>query len=397
MRVIFYAFTTFHLFSAAYYAMKVRWSVRTEKCLIWYKYDKYTFDISFLRPYFDEIIEILDPSSSILPIREVKRSIDGGYLFRLSKVGRYISVHKHNNVLICFSDQNEFVIRTIALIKKYKNNIVCMMEEGDATYAFPKFEEPPMYKRIVRAVMGVKMGRYIGHTGQIDAWVVRHPDLLPQEKVGTSKVIEQNNIFIDDEWSRRFSFLWDYKMLSNNSHSKRKILWIGGPIDAHGIANEDEISWLKDIADDLQNDYVIWIKQHPREKDEKFSPLVGHPAVQFVSKQLQYVPMEFFVKSIQPDIILTVSSSTAYHIYEMGFQGKVIYTHKRFDSIQIDRKVIEQYARHVNIYDVKNLDEIRHVIYDVALSPREMEKEQNTNRDIRYFEGLMGGTYGDDQ
>lgn len=397
MRFIFYAYTTFQLFSAAYYAVKVKWSEGTEKCLVWYKYDKYTFDISFLRPYFDEIIEISDPGASLLPVRELKRSIDGGYLFRLSKVGRYISGHRNNNVLVCFSDQNEFVIRTITFIKKYQNNIVCMVEEGDATYAFPKFEEPPIHKRIARMIMGVKMGRYIGHTGQIDCWVVRHPELLPNQKVGASKVIKQNDIFINDEWSRRFSFLWADQMPSANSLSKKKILWIGGPIDVDGVSNAEEISWLKDIADAFQNDYVIWIKQHPREEAEKFSPLAGHPAVQIVSKQLQWIPLEFFVNSVQPDIILTVSSSAAYHIYEMGFQGKVIYTHKRFDGIHIDRNVIEQYARHINIYDVGNLEELRHVVHDVALLPREMKKEQNTNQDIRYFEELMNVTDSNDK
>lgn len=389
-RVIFYAYTPFHLFSAAYYAMRVRWNTETIKCLIWYKYNQYTFDIDFLRPYFDDIIIVSDPGLSVLPIREVKRSIDGGYLFRWSKVGRYILANKHENVLVCFSDQNEFVISVINMLKKHANNIVCMVEEGNATYELHRSERPPLYSLIARTLFGFKKGGFIGHTGMVDSWVVRHPSLLPEEKSAAAVVIRQNNIFLDEEWLDQLKFLWSNRISDIGQYKdKRVILWIGGPLEAVGIKNEEELLWFKEIVDAIQNDYVVLIKLHPRENVEKFAGLVDHPAVQIVGDDLQWIPLEFLVGAIHPEIILTVSSSAAFHIYEMGFQGKVIYTHDRFDGIQIDRRVFRRYTQHANIYDVKDTDELKHVIYEVEVLPREHMPNTNADDDIRYFESLQ--------
>lgn len=388
-RVIFYAYTSYHLFYSVYYAMQVHWKENTKKYLIWYKYNIYAMDLNFLNPYFDDVIVITDPENDSFLLRQLKRSINGGYLFRYSQVGRFLASQRQNNIFVCFSDQNDYVIRAIALIKRNKNNAVIMVEEGDATYAFPKYETPTIYNRLAQIVTGSERGRYIGHTGAVDVWIVRQPETLPLKKKGVSTVIKQNDIFADKEWTNQFSFLWRDKLsVMPAGHGKKKILWIGGPIEVHGVAVKEELLWLMEIADAVQDKYMIYIKQHPRERDEKYAGLVGHSNIEMVGEGLQWIPMEFLVNMFQPDIILTVSSSAAFHIYEGGFKGKVIYTYRRFKDIQIDQDVIVEYAKKENIYDVKNLDELKHIIYDVELKPRESTRNCNMNEDLYYFENV---------
>ena len=240
---------------------------------------------------------------------------------------------------------------------------------------------------LVRKLLGTSVGNQIGCSHGIDAWFVKHPEHL-SAKVPDGNIIRQNDIFSDRQWMQSMHAVIGKALQSFTRLHKKAILWISGPLEEQGISEREELLWLEQIAASVGEDYVIYIKNHPRERTHKYRELLAkEPNLQAVDLSgYEWIPLEFVIDAIRPEILITVISSAALHIYEMGFHTKVIYTYDHFPHIRTDNRILDTYRKQPNIYSVSSLDELLRVVHEEPLYDRPNRGFENQDQDIRFLE-----------
>ena len=373
--------------------MNVHWNASVKKYLIFYHALHCRIDLNIWEKFFDKIIIIRDSSKNLSGKLKhfILRCLSGKYLYPLSKIGRlFTRKWRNDNIFICFADVDAYTLNTIRTLKKNTNNVVCLVEEGDGTYTtLQKPVQQSLCRKLLRKLVGVNDYQYIGQTGLADVWIVRHPEKLSKEKTHSSVVIEQRNLF-----TNTYSVL-DKSFLRSSinclfSSNKKRLLWISGPVDAFGISETEELTWLSSIAISVKEDYVIYIKRHPREHDQKYKRLSYHCNIKELQiKDLDWVPVEILVQSISPNAIITVSSSAAFHFYEMGIHCKIIYTYRHFKNNSFDTTFLDKYTSYPNIYNIESIAELHHILYETPLFTQINYSQSDSPKDFAFLESLQ--------
>lgn len=392
-RVVFYAFTSYQLYTSLYYAVNVHWNPSVKKYLIFYHVLHCQVDLDKWEKFFDEIIIIRDSSEKISGKIQhlILRCLSRKYLYLLSKIGRQFNRRwRNDNIFICFSDLDAYALNTIRILKKHTNNFVCLVEEGDATYSIHhRLVQKSPVRKFLGKLMRMDNFQYIGQTGLADVWIVRHPGKLPKEKRHSSGVIQQGNIFAN------ISSVFDESIMCGNvscllSSDKKRLLWISGPVDEFGISETEELKWLSSIAVLVKERYTIFIKRHPRERIQKYNSLFCLCNVQQLQPEdYDWVPVEILVKKLNPETIITIASSAAFHFYEMGLRCKIIYTYRHFKHNSFDSAFLDKFTSYPNIYSIEKLEELHMLLYSTPLLDIIAPPQVNHTNDIAYLESLQ--------
>lgn len=393
-RVVFYAYTTYQLYTCLYYAVNVRWNPSLKKHLYFYHGLQCQIELDSWKPYFDTIHIVRDhPDNLYGRIRHlVLRILSGRYLYPLSGMGRaFLHEWKDNTLFICFSDQDDYTFSTIRTLKRHKNNTICMVEEGEGTYATSNLlshssDWSTTLKRFMRSFIGTKNLDYIGQSGEADVWIVRQPDRWPPQKKFHARIIRQSNIFAN------IQTVFDIAILHENLRASagKKIIWIGAPVYVHGISEKEEIAWISHIARKIENDYHIYIRKHPRELDQKYSSLYNLCNVSALDiGKWNWIPIEILVKMVAPEAIITVASSAAFHIHDMGLPCKIIYTYRHFHNNTLDMIFLDEYASFSNVYCIDSVDELKRVLYGKLLDERTVQTPSEPASDLDYIASLQ--------
>ena len=392
-RVVFYAFTTYQLYTCLYYAVNVRWNPSLKKHLYFYHGLQCQIELERWKPYFDTIHIVRDhPDHFYGRIRHlVLRILSGRYLYPLLGICRaFLHEWKDDTLFICFSDQNDYTLSTIRTLKRHKNNTVCMIEEGEGTYETSNtLSRPSNYsaalKRLIRTLIGVNNLDYIGQSGEVDVWIVRQPDRWPPQKKFHAQIIRQSNVFTN------IQSVFDLEFLHENlpASAGKKIIWIGAPVYVHGISEKEEIAWISQIARKIENDYHIYIRKHPREMDTKYSSLYNLRNVSALDiGKWNWIPVEILTKMVAPEAIITVASSAAFHLHDMGEPCKIIYTYRYFHNITIETNFLDEYASFPNVYCIGSIDELERVLYEKSLEEQTVQVPSDPASDLDYLASL---------
>lgn len=388
--VIFCPFTPYQFFTSVYYASHID-RTDTELCLI-IRGQLANFDTSGYTDLFDRMIVFGDVKGEPMLKREWLRMLYGGRLFHRSKSAKLLHEYRDRAItLICYSDQSTYETRLIRELQSGGYNAsICMIEEGENTYYGPRPMHVSLRKRIVRRLLGTTYGNMIGHNAGIDTWIVKYPEKLRQ-KVPDACIVKQNNIFADREWMDSISRKVECALTNFRRTDRKVVLWISGPIHEQGVSQADETKWLAEAARALGDEYTVYIKTHPRELPHKYDRIAAEePNVEIVDLAgFEWLPLEFVIGAIAPDVLLTVISSAAFHIYEMGFGGKVIYSYPYFRQMYIDTRMFDDYIAHTNIYGANSVAELLHIIKELPLEPSDAELLPNEDLDIKYLNRLI--------
>lgn len=392
-RVVFYAFTTYQLYTCLYYAVNVRWNPSLKKHLYFYHGLQCQIELDRWKSYFDTIHIVRDrPDHFYGRIKHlVLRILSGRYLYPLSKIGRaFLHEWKDDTLFICFSDQDDYTFSTIRTLKRHKNNTVCMIEEGEGTYETSNtLFRPSIWsatlKRLIRSFIGVNSLDYIGQSGEADVWIVRQPDRWPPQKKFHAQIIRQSNVFTN------IQSVFDMALLHENlpASAGKKIIWIGAPVYVHGISEKEEIAWISQIAGKIGNDCHIYIRKHPREMVQKYSSLYNLPNVSALDiGKWNWIPIEILIKMVAPEAIITVASSAAFHIHDMGVPCKIIFTYRYFHNITIETNFLDEYESFPNVYCIGSIDELERVLYEKSLEEQTVQVPSDPASDLDYLASL---------
>lgn len=376
--IYFSCFTPFQLITSIYYANKLS---NIHKVLIWQDFSNYEIDESKYNRFFDEIITIPYYLDNNFLIKQIKKSLNAGYLFHISALGKRIKLIS-NSIFIIFSDQEPTVNKQMKIVKNGYRNSVILIEEGMGTYC----DDPkklPLKVKIIFALLGMKNVPYIGASGEISAMFVKHPEFMRKERYKCRNYIIQNNIFLEND----FINLFKINAIKTNPSLKKKILFLSAPIEEINISSKDYINCLNQISGLLTNEYEIIVKPHPRENISYFKDIKGITLLN--SKEIQTIPFELIAMKFQFDAVITVISSAAFNTYEMQQNTKLIYIYKLFKNILFDENTVESYLNLPNVYSIDKIEKINEVLTN-NIKQRIIKK--NEDLDIQYLNKLIQGS-----
>lgn len=383
--IIFSCFTPLHLITAAYYAYKFQ---NVNKVLVWQDSTIGTVDISLYKPFFNKIIVI--PTARNRLKKLLYMLINAGYLFDFSEIGKFLKKNKDNNIYCFFSDEEFSTNKQICKMKKGKNNILILIEEGVAIYR-EYVTTPPLKYLIPARIVGTKTVGYVGATEKIDIAIVRHPDMINQKRYDISRYIKQNDFVKDEGFIKQITMNLSEDLI-RNKNSKKRILLLGDPYKELQVTEEEYINGLQSIIDVCSIKYDVYIKKHPREQITGYLKLKN--AIVIDDNKYKGLSAEIVASLLHTETIITVVSSAAYNIYTSCQNAKIIYIYpivkKKTDSITIFDKQTEE----PNIYIVNEINELGHIL-DKPIKERPLF-EKNNDEDINEFNRLLNNRHEND-
>ena len=386
---VFICFTPYQLLNAVYYGDKL--NKESKRILVWHNYTKHTIDLSRFEFAFDEIIEVSNFYDEIFLKRQFHKCLYGGWLFPFSKINESISrLNLKETFIFIFSDQH---IISRKIITTYGANAkdVILVEEGMATYLIRSRKIPKSRDWLINLFLGARYEPYIGANGLIRTIFVKHPEMLPKEKTINRKIVPQHNVFREHElWKSVFQDARN--IIGNISDEHRIVLWLGQPLEMDGISKQSQLEWLDEIAKVLSRfgEYSFLIKPHPREDNGKYAEVSKLKNVSLIDlHELSWVPIEILASLIKPDIVLTVFSTAANNIMELGLPCKVVYCYPAFE-INMGNEINHYVNSNSNVYCIRNVGDF------ISVLAKEYHnnclEDNNTNSDLSYMKQKMKNT-----
>lgn len=385
-RIWFSCFTTYQLFNALYYSMRVDWGTNCEKTLIWINDTQSHIDIDSFREYFDQVFHLDSLPSVSFFRRQITKCKNGGRLFKWSSLGKELRKEFNKNILICFSDQHYVSNKLINMFYSLNNHRIILVEEGVGTYVIEEKHKDRLTSIIASKIFGLHSQKYIGENSFIDTLIVKKPNEIPSIKVQGRKIIKQNNIFCDLEWTKYIIDRYLKEFSVDNSKYPR-LLWIGDPLGGDYIDESSELKIIESIFKVLSKEYSVFVKKHPSEKNDRYTGVKNLFNVKEIEfGKYTWFPIEILINIINPKVIVTPMSSAAYNSYQTGFSGKIIYCYKLF-GINECNDYFTMLSQKNNIYNVDSIKEIQTVLKkDIA--PIIFESISN-NDDISFLSNIV--------
>lgn len=376
---VFVCFTPFHLLTAYYYGFKIK--NHAKRVLIWHDFNNYGIGLERFKEGFDEICIVPALSSVSKLRRQYLKCLYAGWLFSFSPIEEvFSSLDMKKTVLFFFSDQ-EYV--TNKILKKLGNKVedVVLVEEGLGTYVILSDEIVRDIRWLVYGLLGGRTEPFIGASKVIKTVFVRKPDQLHEKKVSNRKIVQQSNFFCDDVWKEVFQDLW-CKLKVNSRY--KYLLWLGQPMEEHGITVERQIILFKEIEKYVSQDYKIVIKPHPREDESKYFSFNNYKNhVQVLPKSLQWVPVEIIAPILNPTVVLTAISSAVSNIIDLGIRCKAVYYYKIL-GLNFGKQTENVLHVNDNIYFIKKCEEIKNVL-NYEYIPSLINEKNNLSMDVDYL------------
>ena len=388
--IYFVCCTVYQLFVALYYASKL--SKNCLKVLIWTDATQGVNTDSFAF-VFDKIFLIESECNKPLIEKYWIRISRSGYFSHLYYRKKIFSNLNKNDVLLYFS---EFDSSTCKLIKQFSrvSKKIILTEEGIGTYSCDK-RIIPFNETLSIIIFGIESCTQIGNNKNIMAYIVKNPELLPFEKHKGRRIIQQNTMFNDNEWIKSLRIFNDRIRLELEKFSRKRVLWLGQPLDSLGTDINTEIEISNRIIRMFKEPYCTIIKKHPRDKVEKYKYITNKNVCKYFVDHETWVPAEILAGEIDPEIIITPISSAALNLYELRYGKKVIFCYKLF-GIEVDDSWLDKYKDNEDVYNVESFDELRSVIEEIGSNPVRINNEDmtvNENKDIDYLNNLLKEVY----
>ena len=392
-QVIFIAFTPYHLFNAIMYALTLKNKTSIKTTLIWQEYAEYNANLELFDVAFDRVLKL--PSvirgKQSRSKRFGRRLLTGSGLLSFTKIGRYIKKNNSNSIVMCFSDQDPTTYRILKMMKKGNNNYVYLVEEGSAIYNTTNLSD---YKKAdyryylmkLYSFLGVKNGPYIGYSDLYDAWIVKHPELLPENKKGKHEVICQVPFFEKTELFNPLTELNTQIKKSLDCLSNQKYyLWISGPLTDCGIEPQKEIELLERISSIIPSTGKIIIKLHPRENRGKYEKLISkNEKIELLELgDLSWIPIEYIMHLIKPICVITVMSSAARSLFDNGLKCWFVYCYKMFNLRNVDISTLDldsSFDLAIHIFDSKEIETLEY--RDKIIEDENIASEEEVNSDV---------------
>lgn len=255
-----------------------------------------------------------------------KRLYWAGNLFGICPLGRI--KFDSNCLLFCYNNNEPITYRFINMVKK-KRGFVTIVEEGIGTYeetsGFSKNYKMKAHFAIT-SVLGAPM-QYsaIGENNDIDAAIIEKVNLyskLPKSK--NQILIKQNKKMIFSYTFGNLDNLFNQPDLMMNAD----YLYLG---QAFGYEEEGltkgEVTILSYVLKKVEGNIII--KQHPREKADKYNELtIKNNHVYVLPDEFGKLPMEALAGRLNVKCFISVISSAAVNLANMFDDVTVILLYK---------------------------------------------------------------------
>lgn len=399
--VVFCCFTPYQLINSVYYGLKLGKKVR--RILIWHNYTGYKIGMERFQGAFDDMVLLANFYQAPFFRRQYLKCLYGGWLFRRSEINKCMEGVDHSQTtLMIYSDQHIVTRRLIELYAPQVKQVI-LVEEGMSTYLIRYRKIPKTRDWWINLFLGARYEPYIGANRAIDTIFVKHPEFLPEEKTVGRTVIRQNNVFRDAMWQSIFSdllrgFNWTAKSTDNPKEKmcgidleepgkvrlpRKTLLWLGQPVEGDGISTQAQLTWIRSVCAELPENYTVVIKAHPREAEDKYKELVEeHKVYQVQLNENNWIPIEILASMINPDVLLTVYSTAAQNISELGIKCKVAYCYRHFGLELGDTSGL---VNGTNVYRIADVSELKTVLESDYIV-QDVCTNQNENLDLMYLQ-----------
>ena len=284
-----------------------------------------------------------------------------------------------------FSDQHIVSRKVLTTIGGIAKDVV-LVEEGMATYLIRSHKIQKSRDWFINLLLGAKYEPYIGANPLVHTFFVKHPEALPEEKKKNRTVIRQNNVFREDLiWKDLFDDI--LSTISFLTNKKKTLLWLGQPLEMDGVSADEQIRWLRKVANSISDDYQVLIKTHPREAPDKYMALNDCNNVSILQlKEYSWIPVEILASLIQPNDVLTAYSTAANNILELNITCKIIYCYSAF-RLTVGKEIEQYISSNPNIYCIREPEELIQALNEQVIISS--ESLVNLNSDLTYISKIM--------
>lgn len=330
-RVIICVETIMTLISGIYYADQVKKrDSKVKTILIWRNTTQSRVPVNNFKQYFDKIYIV--PSNirrvGIVGPEYLKMKLQSyGYLYS-SGLFAELNQKSAGDVLLVATDDRSMVRIVTSIVKKNRNRSrVILFEEGMALYSEKK--------RTIKDVInyncngGEKVQPLIGASPYIDIIFAQRPQALPAWKIRKRKVVQQGDVFCDVGIAEHDKVL---KSFLDGLNQKKIVLYLGQPIHEFSSSFQlrEEIEFIHKIVDMLPDDYIMLIKGHPRDVQNKYKAFHSDKKCKIFNNRISWYPMECLLPLLDVKVAITFSSSAVLNILERSETCKAIYTYQYF-------------------------------------------------------------------
>lgn len=386
-RIIFVGFTPYQLMISIYYAIKLSHIHKCEKILIWHDYANYKINFSDINPFFERVF-IVPYYDDVNKLKKqfLKRRYTGQG-FKNSKIGQYVKSCKNDTILICFSDMHELTNKLIHELAQ-KNNKILLIEEGIGIYS-TDYSKLPIRTKIINKILGISTEKAIGINKNISAVILNHPEWLENSKFIGTTLLQQNSVFEDNNFISELSFITK-KIESFKKSRKKIILWLGDPIEDIGGTKTEEIDLIIELSKNLGENYMILIKPHPREDQNKYQNIENTHIRLIKLGGLSWVPIEIIASYLNFQTVITSVSSAAFNIYKIMDCIQVIYVYNILHDLNFDRTMLQPILSKKNIYCPATIKQLLDLIKIEKKFENQKINKKDRNEDVNFLVNLLG-------
>ena len=380
-KILFVAFTPYHLINSIYYATIIKKNTICENILIWQDFADYNIDFSIIKDVFSTVYVLPSLECKNKIIKQFKKFYYIGYGFSFSVIGKYLKDIDNGVMVFCFSDAHALTYKVIQKLKRKKKYLI-LIEEGLGIYE-NKERKNLLRTSIINFILGIKEEKFIGESKSIDAVILKHPEWVKGRKFKGCKILQQGNIFNNCILNSELNFIKS-ELLSYTNDRRKILLWLGDPIEECGASKSVENELIYELSKFVKDTHFILVKPHPRENREFYRNIESNDIKVIDLPKFNWIPIELFVSFFEFNTIITVISSAALNIYQLKNRAQILYVYNLIENIVFDHGVIEGALKMKNVYCPTSIEEVIKLIKRENNISEKMIIE-NEEQDISYI------------
>lgn len=354
-------------------------------------------ELDYENDLVEEIVKIKNLNYNKL-FRVWQRLYYGGYLFRISPLGRIRSINSENmNVyLFMFNDKEPITFKVLNYCKKNGRCISTVIEEGVGMYA-NSGNLQLTYKEKIRlfatTILGSPMQyRSIADTPLVDNCIVSKPELFSQLKKSNGKhlfMLDKRQLFDNCQ-----DFLTHTHSSELNEIESFQIMFLGQNINGYGRLIDSEQQYMERVFN-LLDGFRILIKPHPSDRDDKYQYFEKNENIKVLKGKLARLPIESIFKKVGIYIILSDNSTAGLNIADYYPSVKCIFLRNLYGrpySFLDNRHSIRNEAVYSvernNVFFPKTENELLDLLKDAPDNTRTVSKSK-TNSNYQTIKTIL--------
>lgn len=319
-----------------------------------------------------------------------QRMYYGGNLFYFTilrkELKKYDSLHT-----FLFNDNEPISNRIMRYTKRIRGQVT-VIEEGVAMYTVTSHKKRNI-KEQMRLLFTLLLGspmqyRAIADCELVDSVIVSNPTLYNElEKSKGKKIYSQDKA---DIFYKTATAMEADNMFNRKNERRIEILYLGQELNGYGTLSINEKEYL-DRLFTLLSKYIVLIKPHPRDRDDKYDCFEKYHNVCIMKGEIAKIPVECIASMLKVSIVVSDNSSAGMNLANTFKNCVCIYLRKMYDSPNeniIRKHALRNEKAYVGIYDNVFFPDSETELLQLIVEHKDnlLKKKDSNNSHINQYE-----------